>query len=113
MRAASRPTVKANNAGVVFLDDAENLSEREWDLTIEVNQKAVFLTSQAVGKKMIAAGGGKIINIASQAGIIALDKHIAYCASKAAVISITKGLGRGEGRSDDTGNSKRPFRLPR
>ena len=92
MRAASRPTVKANNAGLVFLDNAENLSEREWDLTIEVNQKAVFLTSQAVGKKMIAAGGGKIINIASQAGIIALDKHIAYCASKAAVISITKVL---------------------
>lgn len=84
--------ILVNNAGVVFLDDAENLSEREWDLTIEVNQKAVFLTSQAVGKKMIAAGGGKIINIASQAGIVALDKHIAYCASKAAVISITKVL---------------------
>lgn len=86
--------ILVNNAGVVFLDDAENLSEREWDLTIEVNQKAVFLTSQAVGKKMIAAGGGKIINIASQAGIVALDKHIAYCASKAAVISITKVLAR-------------------
>lgn len=84
--------ILVNNAGVVFLDDAENLSEREWDITIEVNQKAVFLTSQAVGKKMIAAGGGKIINIASQAGIVALDKHIAYCASKAAVISITKVL---------------------
>ena len=84
--------ILVNNAGVVFLDDAENLSEREWDLTIEVNQKAVFLTSQAVGKKMIAAGGGKIINIASQAGIVALDKHVAYCASKAAVISITKVL---------------------
>lgn len=84
--------ILVNNAGVVFLDNAENLSEREWDLTIEVNQKAVFLTSQAVGKKMIAAGGGKIINIASQAGIVALDKHIAYCASKAAVISITKVL---------------------
>ena len=86
--------ILVNNAGVVFLDDAENLSEREWDLTIEVNQKAVFLTSQAAGKKMIAAGGGKIINIASQAGIVALDKHIAYCASKAAVISITKVLAR-------------------
>lgn len=49
--------------------------------------------SQLVGKQMIAQGhGGKIINMASQAAIIALDNHVAYCASKAGVVSVTKVL---------------------
>lgn len=84
--------ILVNNAGVVFLDNAEELSERDWDKTIAVNQKSVFIASQVIGRKMIKRGGGKIVNIASQAGIVALDKHIAYCASKAAVISMTKVL---------------------
>lgn len=84
--------ILVNNAGVVFLDNAEKLSEEEWDKTIAVNQKSVFLASQVIGNRMIARGGGKIVNMASQAGVIALDKHIAYCATKAAVISMTKVL---------------------
>jgi NAD(P)-dependent dehydrogenase (short-subunit alcohol dehydrogenase family) len=84
--------ILVNNAGVVFLDDAESISEQDWDLTMGVNMRAVFLVSQIVGRKMIANGRGKIVNMASQAGVIALDKHIAYCAAKAAVISMTKVL---------------------
>jgi len=84
--------ILANVAGVVFLDDAENLAEAEWDKTMAVNLKAVFMMSQAVGREMIKAGGGKIVNMASQAGIVALDNHVAYCASKAGVISVTKTL---------------------
>ena len=87
-----RIEILGNNAGVVFLDDAENLNEEEWDKTMAVNLKAVFMMAQAVGKEMIKAGGGKIINMASQAGLVALDNHVAYCASKAGVISITKNL---------------------
>lgn len=87
-----RIDILANNAGVVFLDDAENLNEAEWDKTMAVNLKAVFMVAQAVGKKMIEAGGGKIVNMASQAGLVALDNHVAYCASKAGVISVTKTL---------------------
>jgi NAD(P)-dependent dehydrogenase (short-subunit alcohol dehydrogenase family) len=88
----SRIDILNNNAGVVFLDDAENLHEEEWDKTMAVNLKAVFLMAQSVGRHMIEAGGGKIINMASQAGLVALDNHVAYCASKAGVISVTKNL---------------------
>lgn len=87
-----RIDILVNNAGVVFLDDAENLSEEQWDITMAVNLKAVFILAQIVGREMIKAGGGKIVNMASQAGLVALDKHVAYCASKAGVISITKNL---------------------
>lgn len=87
-----RIDILANNAGVVFLDDAESLSEEEWDKTIAVNLKAVFMMAQAVGKEMIKAGSGKIINMASQAALVALDNHVAYCASKAGVVSVTKTL---------------------
>jgi NAD(P)-dependent dehydrogenase (short-subunit alcohol dehydrogenase family) len=82
--------ILVNNAGVVFLDDAENLSEEQWDLTMAVNLKAPFLLSQIVAKEMMKTGGGRIVNMASQAGIISLDKHVAYTASKAAIIGITK-----------------------
>jgi glycerol dehydrogenase len=84
--------ILANVAGVCFLDDAEKLTEEQWDKTIEVNLKAPFLLSQCVGKHMINLNGGKIINIASQAGVIALDKHVAYCTSKAGLIGMTKVL---------------------
>lgn len=87
-----RIDILVNNAGVVFLDDAENLSEEFWDLTMDVNLKAPFLLSQIVAKEMIKTGGGRIINMASQAGIISLDKHVAYTASKAAIIGMTKVL---------------------
>lgn len=107
--AFGRIDILSNTAGVVFLDDAEKLSEKEWDLTMAVNLKAVFMLSQAVGKKMIASGnGGKIINMASQAGLVALDNHVAYCASKAAVISITKTLAMEWGQFNIKVNSISP-----
>ncbi|MGC8778135.1 MAG: GolD/DthD family dehydrogenase [Candidatus Caldatribacteriaceae bacterium] len=84
--------ILVNNAGVAYLDDAESLSEEYWDKTMAVNLKAPFLLAQAVGKVMIGQKKGKIINIASQAGIIALDKHVAYCASKAGLIGMTRVL---------------------
>jgi NAD(P)-dependent dehydrogenase (short-subunit alcohol dehydrogenase family) len=48
--------------------------------------------SQLVGRRMLEQGRGRIINIASQAAIVALDEHVAYCASKAAIVSMTKTL---------------------
>jgi glycerol dehydrogenase len=84
--------ILCNVAGIVELEDAENLPEAYWDRTMNVNAKATFIMAQKVGRVMIANGGGKIVNMASQAGFIAIDKHIAYTASKAAVIGITKVL---------------------
>ncbi len=79
-----------NNAGLSFLDKAEDLAEDKWDLTLQLNLKVPFLLSQSFAKKMILGGGGKIINIASQGGLIALDQHVAYCASKAGILSLTQ-----------------------
>jgi len=84
--------ILVNNAGIVLLEDAESLPAHYWDNTMAINLRAPFLLAQAVGRHMIENGGGKIINMASQAGLVALDKHVAYCASKAGIISITRTL---------------------
>ncbi|MGG4674254.1 SDR family oxidoreductase [Providencia sp. Me1] len=87
-----RLDIVVNSAGIVALAPAENLSESDWDLTMNVNLKGTFLACQAAGNVMINNGKGKIINMASQAGVIALDQHAAYCASKAAIIGLTQVL---------------------
>jgi len=84
--------ILVNNAGVGMLDDAETMSEEIWDTTMAVNLKGPFLVAQAVGNHMIKRGGGKIINLASQAALVALDRHAAYCASKAGLLGLTKVL---------------------
>ncbi|WP_238930393.1 SDR family oxidoreductase [Vibrio sp. S9_S30] len=84
--------ILVNCAGIVALDDALELSDKDWDNTMNVNLKSVYLMSQIVGREMVANGVGRIVNIASQAGMVAIDKHLAYCASKAGVISLTQVL---------------------
>lgn len=84
--------ILVNSAGVVELQPAEAFSEENWDRTMSINLKSVFMMCQAVGRHMLERGQGRIINLASQAGLVALDQHLAYCASKAGVISLTKGL---------------------
>jgi len=88
----SRIDILVNNAGVIDNNPATEVTEEQWDKTLNVNLKGLFFLSQAVGKHMIKQGGGKIINIASQAGVIALHNHAAYSASKAGIISITRTL---------------------
>jgi len=87
-----RVDILVNCAGIALLDSALEVTEERWDKTMDLNLKSVFFLSQEVAPLMIRQGGGKIINLASQAGIIALDKHAAYVASKAAVIGLTKVL---------------------
>jgi NAD(P)-dependent dehydrogenase (short-subunit alcohol dehydrogenase family) len=83
--------IAVNSAGVAYLAPAEDLSLDYWDKTININLKGSFLITQAVGRAMIAAGkGGKIINMASQAGTVAIEEHVAYCASKFGVIGMSK-----------------------
>ncbi|SEI89101.1 NAD(P)-dependent dehydrogenase, short-chain alcohol dehydrogenase family [Bhargavaea ginsengi] len=85
--------ILVNSAGIALLDDAENLSDAYWQKTIDVNLTGSFKMCQAVGNVMIEQGtGGKIVNIASQAALIALDNHVAYGASKAGVLGMTKVL---------------------
>jgi glycerol dehydrogenase len=92
MNRFGRIDILVNNAGIVLLEDALNLSEEYWDRTMAINLRAPFFLAQRVAREMVKTGGGRIVNLASQAGIIALDKHSAYCAGKAAIISMTKVL---------------------
>jgi NAD(P)-dependent dehydrogenase (short-subunit alcohol dehydrogenase family) len=81
-----------NSAGIVALAPAESLSDKDWSRTLDVNLTGTFFVSRAVGNIMLGQGKGKIINMASQAATIALDQHAAYCASKFAVVGLTKVL---------------------
>lgn len=87
-----RIDILVNNAGVIALDRPEDVQESDWDITMAVNLKGIFLMCQSVGQRMLDAGGGRIINLASQAGLVALPKHVAYCTSKAGVIGMTRVL---------------------
>jgi len=84
--------VLVNCAGIVALDAAEDLSPADWGRTLDVNLTGTFRVAQAVGRHMLAAGYGRIVNIASQAAHVGLDRHAAYCASKAGVLGLTKVL---------------------
>lgn len=80
-----------NCAGIVALEKAELISEADWDRTMNINLKASFMMAQLMGKYFIDNEiPGCIVNMASQAGVIALDKHVAYCASKGAIVAMTK-----------------------
>jgi NAD(P)-dependent dehydrogenase (short-subunit alcohol dehydrogenase family) len=82
-----------NSAGIAALDKAEVISDDMWTRTIDINLTASFKMAQVFGKYLIEAKrGGSIVNMASQAGVVALDRHVAYCASKGGIIAMTKVL---------------------
>lgn len=84
--------ILVNSAGIVHLAPAEDLDLAAWTSTLSINLTGTFLMSQTVGRHMLQRGRGKILNLASQAGSVALDHHVAYCASKFGVIGLTKAL---------------------
>jgi acetoin reductase-like protein len=86
--------IVVNNAGIFDMAPIVEVTETSYDKIFAVNVKGLFFTLQAVAKRMIAQGrGGKIINIASQAGRRGEALVAIYCASKAAVISLTQSAG--------------------
>ena len=83
-----------NNAGIFDMAPVVEVTEQGFDKVFDVNVKGLFFTLQAAAKRMIAQGrGGKIINVASQAGRRGEGLVSVYCASKAAVISLTQSAG--------------------
>jgi len=82
--------ILVNNAGIYIPHDIASISEDEWDKVMNVDAKGVFLTSKAVLPHMLKQEKGKIINIASIAGLFGFAKSAAYCAAKGAVVNLTR-----------------------
>ena len=82
--------ILVNNAGIALIDTLMDTKVEDWDATMAVNLRAPFLLARALVPQMIAQNAGKIINVSSQAGVIGLDGHGAYCASKGGLNMLTK-----------------------
>jgi len=103
-----RLDILVNNAGLGPSNLAENVNEADFDLTLAVNLKGTFFTSQAAGRVMIEQKYGRIINLSSQAGFVALPTESVYCMTKAAISHLTKCLAVEWGQYNITVNAVAP-----
>lgn len=87
-----RVDVLFNNAGTCIEGGVERLSEEDWDRTFAINVKSMFLCSKFVVPIMRRHGGGSIIHMGSESGLIGFPMHPAYCASKGAVLNLTRSM---------------------
>jgi NAD(P)-dependent dehydrogenase (short-subunit alcohol dehydrogenase family) len=85
-----RIDILVNNAGIGTTKSILECEPEEWDRVFAVNVRGVYLSTRAVLPGMLAQGEGVIINIASALGLVGVPKRAAYCASKGAVITLTK-----------------------
>jgi NAD(P)-dependent dehydrogenase (short-subunit alcohol dehydrogenase family) len=82
-----------NNAGMNIRKWAVDVTEQDWDTVVDTDLRGAFFCAQLVGKHMIQRGkGGRIINTASQIGLVGYTERVAYCAAKAGVINMTRVL---------------------
>ena len=100
--------ILVNNAGGGFTNLALDVPEHEFDDTLTMNLKSTFFACQAAARVMISHGGGRIINMSSQAGYAALPTESVYCASKAAISHLTKCLAVEWGQHNITVNAVAP-----
>jgi NAD(P)-dependent dehydrogenase (short-subunit alcohol dehydrogenase family) len=89
--------VLVNNAGTNVQQTALEVDEDTWDLIVETNLKGLFFCSQAAARAMIELGGSdapwrSVVNVSSQMGLVGYYRRAAYCASKAAVVNLTRAL---------------------
>ncbi len=103
-----RLDILVNNAGIAPGNLAENVVEEDYDLTLAVNLKGTFFASQAAGRVMIRQRSGRIINVSSQAGFVALPTESIYCTTKAALVHLTKCLAVEWGKHNITVNAVAP-----
>ncbi len=100
--------VLVNNAGILYTANALDTSDEQWLDTLAVNVNALFYLSRAAVRHMKAAGGGALVNIASEWGLNGEANHVAYCASKGAVIQITRCMALDHARDNIRVNSVCP-----
>jgi NAD(P)-dependent dehydrogenase (short-subunit alcohol dehydrogenase family) len=84
--------ILVNSAGIAHVAPAVDFLTPDWDEMMAVNLRAPFLTARTLAPAMIAQRWGKIINISSQTGVIALEDHVAYATSKGGLNALTKSL---------------------
>lgn len=84
--------ILVNSAGINRPQNSEDVTEENWDAVMDINLKSLFFMSQAAGREMIKQKSGNIINVSSQAGLVALPYRAAYCSSKGGVNQITRVL---------------------
>jgi NAD(P)-dependent dehydrogenase (short-subunit alcohol dehydrogenase family) len=87
-----RIDILLNNAGLIHRKNVLELSEGEWDREISVNLKSVYILSRRILPFMIEQGGGCIVNVSSGWGLKGGPKAAAYCASKAAIVNLTRSM---------------------
>lgn len=92
LAAYGRLDVLVNNAGIELAKKVTDTSEAEWDRLMNVNLKGVFLCSKATIPVMQRGGGGVIVNVASELGLVGGSEIAAYCASKGGVVQLTKAM---------------------
>jgi NAD(P)-dependent dehydrogenase (short-subunit alcohol dehydrogenase family) len=103
-----RLDILVNNAGIAPGNPAEDFREDDFDRTLAVNLKGTFFASQAAGRVMIRQKYGRIINLSSQAGLVALPTESVYCMTKAAIAHLTKCLAVEWGKHNITVNAVAP-----
>jgi NAD(P)-dependent dehydrogenase (short-subunit alcohol dehydrogenase family) len=103
-----RLDVLVNNAGILYTANALDTSDEQWLDTMAVNVNALFYLSRAAVRHMKAAGKGAIVNVASEWGLNGEANHVAYCASKGAVIQITRCMALDHARDNIRVNSVCP-----
>jgi NAD(P)-dependent dehydrogenase (short-subunit alcohol dehydrogenase family) len=103
-----RLDILVNNAGVAPENLAENVTEKDFDYTLAVNLKGTFFVSQLAGSLMIKQQYGRIINLSSQAGFVALPGESVYCMTKAGLAHLTKCFAAEWGKYNITVNAVAP-----
>ena len=91
-REFGRVDVLYNNAGVNSSGSVIDATEEDWDRSFAVNAKGTFLCSRVAARSMVAAGGGSIVNQGSVAAVVGIANFASYCASKGAVVALTRSM---------------------
>lgn len=100
--------ILVNNAGITRDNLSVRMKEEEWDLVQKINLKGTFLCAQAAAKEMMRTRFGRIVNIASVAGLLGTAGQANYASSKAGVIAMTKSMARELGKRNVTVNAIAP-----
>ncbi|WP_037357263.1 SDR family NAD(P)-dependent oxidoreductase [Amycolatopsis orientalis] len=87
-----RVDILVNNSGVVETTTLVEQEPESWDRIVDTNLRGVYLTTRAIGRRFVAQGSGKVVNIASNFGLMGVSHHAAYSSSKAAVIAFTRSM---------------------